>query len=100
VMAADRRVTLRLPGALSPAEVAAWMGAADLYVQPSRALRGGRSEGSPLAVREALAVGLPAVACAVGGLIELGRTPGVHLVAPEQPAALAQTMGALLRCYA
>jgi glycosyltransferase involved in cell wall biosynthesis len=99
-MATDRRVSLRLPGALSPTEVAAWMGAADLYVQPSRALRSGRSEGSPLAVREALAAGLSAVACSVGGLVELGTSPGVQLVAPEQPAALAEAIGALLRCCA
>jgi glycosyltransferase involved in cell wall biosynthesis len=96
-MAADRGVSLRLPGGLAPTEVAAWMGAADLYVQPSRTLRSGRSEGSPLAVREALAVGVPAVACAVGGLIELARSSDVHLVAPEQPAALAAAISALLR---
>jgi glycosyltransferase involved in cell wall biosynthesis len=99
-MASDRRVSLRLPGALSPTEVAVWMGAADLYVQPSRVLRSGRSEGSPLAVREALAVGLPAVACAVGGLIELAGSPGFHLVAPEQPPALAAAISTVLRCCA
>jgi hypothetical protein len=95
-MAADRGVVLRLPGALGSGDVAAWMGAADLYVQPSRVLPSGRSEGSPLAVREALAVGLPVVACAVGGLAEL-ESGGVQLVPPEDPPALAAAISATLR---
>jgi glycosyltransferase involved in cell wall biosynthesis len=80
------RLDLTLPGALSPAETARWMRAADLYVQPSRRLPSGRGEGMPLALREALNVGVPAVASALGGMAEL---PGLVLVPPDDPGALA-----------
>jgi teichuronic acid biosynthesis glycosyltransferase TuaC len=97
-MAAARKVVLRQPGSLPPAGVAAWMGAADVYVQPSRVLPGGRSEGSPLAVREALSVGLPVIATSVGGLAELADLPGrVQLVPPEDPAALAAALATALQ---
>jgi glycosyltransferase involved in cell wall biosynthesis len=59
---------------------------ADLVVIPSRVLPNGRSEGSPMIALEALAAGVPLVASAVGGLREL---PGIALVPPDDPAALA-----------
>ncbi len=88
-LARGRGVTLRLPGVLPRAAVADWLSASDLYVQPSRILPNGRSEGMPLGVREALAAGLPVVATAGGGLAELA-CPGarVTLVPPENLAAL------------
>jgi glycosyltransferase involved in cell wall biosynthesis len=84
------RVELTLTGALSPARTAGWMRAADLYVQPSRRLPTGRAEGTPLALREAMSVGVPAVASAVGGIAELR---GLTLVPPDDPAALALAIG-------
>src|SRR5262249_6930231 len=64
---------------------------ADLFVLPSR------SEAFPNSVIEAMAAGLPVIASAVGGLLELvdsGRT-GL-LVPPDDPAALARALEAVL----
>jgi len=66
-----RSVSLSLPGLLPRAELASWLAAADVYVQPSRALPSGRTEGVPLATLEALAVGVPVIAARTGGLAEL-----------------------------
>jgi teichuronic acid biosynthesis glycosyltransferase TuaC len=93
--AARAGVDLRLPGAVARATVAEWMAAADLYVQPSVALPNGRAEGTPLAVREALAVGLPVIASEVGGMAELAA-PALTLVAPGQPSALARAIATFL----
>ncbi len=64
---------------------------ADLFVLPSR------FEGHPLALLEAMAAGLPIVATAVAGNTDAIR-PGEDglLVRPEDPAALAEAIGALL----
>ena len=59
---------------------------ASVVVVPSRALPSGRTEGTPAIALEALAAGVPVVASAVGGLCEL---PGVRLVPPDDPHALA-----------
>src|SRR5207248_9711210 len=67
-----------------------WAGAR-LYVQPSR------QEGFGLAVAEAMAGGLPVVASAVDGLVEVldGGRAGV-LVPPDDPQALADAVVTLL----
>jgi glycosyltransferase involved in cell wall biosynthesis len=56
-----------------------------------------RSEGLPTAALEAMAAGVPVVATAVGGLLEL-IVPGNTglLVPPENPTALAAAIGRLL----
>jgi glycosyltransferase involved in cell wall biosynthesis len=59
---------------------------ASAVVIPSRVLASGRTEGTPLIALEALAAGVPVIASAVGGLPDV---PGVHLVPPDDPAALA-----------
>ena len=69
-LARARGVDLRLPGEVPPATVQAWLALADVFVHPSRALDG-RTEGQPVAVREALAAGVPVVASASGGIPEL-----------------------------
>lgn len=55
-------VRLRLPGFVPRREVADWMRAADLLLLPSVQLPNGRTEGAPTVLREAAAVGLPALA--------------------------------------
>jgi len=60
-LAAAASVSLRLPGFVPRAEVAAWLRAADVYVQPSIRLANGRTEGTPIATREARAIGIPVV---------------------------------------
>jgi glycosyltransferase involved in cell wall biosynthesis len=92
--AARAGVDLHLPGAVTRAHVADWMTAADLYVQPSVPLATGRAEGMPVAVREALAVGVPVIASAVGGLCELAEA--LTLVPPTDPAALSRAIAPFL----
>jgi glycosyltransferase involved in cell wall biosynthesis len=87
-------VDLRLPGALDQPALARHMAAATLFVHPCRTLRSGRSEGMPLVVREALARGLPVVASASGGLVELDGADGLVLVPADDTGALA---GAIAR---
>lgn len=69
------RVTVT--GPVAPEEVARWLSAADLFVLASE------REGSPNALREALACGCPVVACDVGDTREvLGAHAG--LIVPQR----------------
>jgi glycosyltransferase involved in cell wall biosynthesis len=71
-------------------DVPALLAAADVFVLPSR------SEAFPNGAIEAMAAGLPVVACAVGGLLDLietGRT-GI-LVPPSDPEPLADALQSL-----
>ena len=73
-------------------DVTELLAAADVFVLPSR------SEAFPNGALEAMAAGLPVVACRVGGLIDLvehGRT-GL-LVPPDDPAALAAALASLVQ---
>jgi glycosyltransferase involved in cell wall biosynthesis len=65
------------------------LSAASVVVVPSRVTAGGRTEGTPAIALEALAAGVPVVASAVGGLCGLAGRPGVRLVPPDDPRALA-----------
>ena len=66
------------------------LGALDLFVLCSA------HEGTPLALLEAMAAGLPPVATRVGGIPEmLGPDPAGLLVPPGNPAALAREIGRL-----
>jgi len=72
-------------------DVAELLAAADAFVLPSR------SEAFPNGAIEAMAAGLPVVACRVGGLVDLiedGRT-GL-LVPPDDPSAMADALGSLM----
>jgi glycosyltransferase involved in cell wall biosynthesis len=71
------------------ADPSTWLRAMDVFVFPSR------REGSPNAVLEAMATGLPIVATAIGGVIDLLEEDGAGvLVQPDDADALA---GALIR---
>lgn len=88
-----RRLDLdvRLPGSVPRPEVTRWMHTADCYIQPSRRLPTGRTEGLPTATLEALQAGLPVVASRTGGLADI-EGPGVRLVAPDNVRALASAL--------
>jgi glycosyltransferase involved in cell wall biosynthesis len=81
--------SVRFVGPLT--DVAAMMQAADLVVQPSH------FEALGLSAIEALACGVPLVACAVGGLLDF-VVDGVNgrLCPPQDPPALAASLGPLL----
>jgi glycosyltransferase involved in cell wall biosynthesis len=69
------------------------LGQASLVVVPSRILKTGRTEGTPLVALEALAAGVPVVASAVGGLIDLAA---ICHVPPDEPRALAAAIDRVL----
>jgi glycosyltransferase involved in cell wall biosynthesis len=77
---------LRLTGHLGPDAVAAAMAGSAAVVIPSRTL-GTREEGCPVVALEALAVGVPVLASATGGLVDL--LPPECLFPPEDDEALA-----------
>jgi glycosyltransferase involved in cell wall biosynthesis len=70
--------------------VAPYYAAADVFALPSR------SEGSPNALLEAMAAGLPVAACAVGGVPEIADPRSAVLVPPDDPPALATALTRLL----
>lgn len=78
-------------GSKSPADVAALLATADIFVLPSFA------EGVPVVLMEALGSGLPVVASFVGGIPELVED-GVtgFLVPPGEPVALADRISTLV----
>lgn len=91
---ADR---VEFTGWIEPNRVPAWLAAADVVVAPSRVGPDGWQEGQGLSIIEAMAQGRPVVATRTGGIpetIDAGVT-GV-LVDPEDPAALAAAIAALL----
>ena len=65
--------------------------AIDLFCMPSR------QEGLPLALLEAQACGKPVIATDVGGIPDLICPYSGHLVPPEQPAVLGQSLLEKLR---
>jgi glycosyltransferase involved in cell wall biosynthesis len=82
---------LHLLGQVTPAEVQRLLGAADLFVHPSRC-----AEGLPSSILEAAAAGLPIVATPQGGTVEVIRSPDHGLlVPPGDAAALGSAMARL-----
>ncbi len=82
-----------LPGC-SFDDVAVWMAASDLVTLPSY------MEGCPNVVLEALSSGRPVVATNVGGIPEILSDECGRLVAPRDPAALAQALTSVLdQCW-
>lgn len=73
------QVRLRVAWAIPPEDIPVWMSAADALVFPSW------SEGSPNAVKEAMACELPVVATPVGDIPErLLGIPGCHVLPPDE----------------
>lgn len=74
------------------ADTSNWLHAMDVFAFPSRL------EGSPNAVLEAMASGLPIVASAIGGVVDLlGEDRVGALVPPDNPPALTEVLDQLLR---
>jgi glycosyltransferase involved in cell wall biosynthesis len=78
------RVTLT--GRIEQAEVARWMGAADVLALPSE------NEGLGLVLLEAMACGTPCVASRVGGIPEIHDEQTGMLVIPGDPDALSAAL--------
>ena len=92
-------VDARFFGHVAGGEKRSLLMAADAFVVPSRVLPGGRSEGVPVAMLEAMAHGLPIVASAVGGISDvIASDPraGV-LVPPDEPERLGDALERLRR---
>lgn len=88
---------VRFIGRVSEERLATLYAAADLYVMPSRPIRGKLAEGFGLAYLEAAAAGTPGVATDFGGIPDAvvdGET-GL-LVPPNDPEALADAIAELL----
>lgn len=85
-----------LHGGLPRDAVAEMVGRSDVVVLPSAPTKEGKREGIPVALMEAMAVGLPIVSTVSGSIPELVET-GVTglLVAPADPIALADALSTL-----
>ena len=90
-LAADLNVQSQIVFVGQVSDPRPYYAAADALALPSL------SEGSPLALLEAMAAGLPIVATAVGGVPEMvENNENALLVAPQRPDALAEALGRLL----
>lgn len=88
--------TVTLAGRMTTDAVAAELASADVLVAPSVPTRGGKREGIPVVLMEAMSTGLPVVASRLSGIPEL-VTDGVNglLVPPGDDAALADALASL-----
>jgi colanic acid/amylovoran biosynthesis glycosyltransferase len=91
---------VRLAGPLSHADVELRLREADVFVLACRVGRDGDRDGMPVAIAEAMATGLPVVSTRIGGIEELVRDGTGLLVPPDDPDALANTIGQLVEAGA
>ena len=95
--AESRGVRLSLLGPLDALGKARLFAATDRFVHPSITLEGGRAEGVPVALLEALSAGLPAIATQTGGVASSFKESAQLSLIPERDiealrAALLQPM--------
>ncbi len=92
---ASRRAGVRLVGEQPPARVALHLQAADAFALPA-VDQAGVIEGTPTAVLEAMAAGLPVLTTDSGGAKDvIERVPGLTLVPQGDARALAEAIGRL-----
>lgn len=82
-------------GMLGPSARDALLAVADVFALPSREI-GGRTEGMPVALLEAMVSGVPGVASDTGGVAAAAQGAGVLLVPPDDRGALARAMARVL----
>lgn len=96
--AAGLREDLEMPGAMPQERVKALLDTADAFVLPCVVAKSGDRDGIPVALMEAMALGVPVVSTHVSGIPELIRDgENGLLVKAEDPEALAQALGRILR---
>jgi glycosyltransferase involved in cell wall biosynthesis len=87
------REVVDLRGAVPHEQVAAILAGATAMVLPSVTARDGQMEGIPVALMEAMALGVPVVSTRLSGIPELVRDGESGLLVPERdPVALAEAM--------
>jgi colanic acid/amylovoran biosynthesis glycosyltransferase len=86
-----------LLGALNSSQVAEELSKADVFIMPSVVASNKMMEGIPVALMEAMAVGLPVIASHISGIPELveDRVSGV-LVPERDPQAIATAVGLIM----
>ncbi len=88
---------VRLRGAMEQLEVLNAIGAADLFVLPCVVEKTGMQDGIPVALMEAMALGVPVVSTKVSGIPELVKDGAGILVEPGDPRSLASAMEKVMR---
>lgn len=89
---------VRLLGALSQTQVREVLSRAEIFVLPSVQTEDGNQDGIPVALMEAMALGLPVISTAVSGIPELvGDGMSGLLTPPRNAVALADAMTQLLK---
>ncbi|CAG0938719.1 partial N-acetyl-alpha-D-glucosaminyl L-malate synthase, partial [Candidatus Brocadiaceae bacterium] len=87
---------VELLGPLPQESVASILPTAHCYVQPSIVTPSGKMEGIPVAIMEAMAVGLPVVATSISGIPEIVRSGETGwLVPPADAKALADALAGM-----
>lgn len=86
-----------LSGPQSQAQISAALSTASVFVLPAIVDRDGGMDNLPTVIMEGMAAGLPVVATAIGGILEMVEENASGLLVPERdPAALASAIEQLL----
>lgn len=89
---------LELPGAMPQERVKGILGSADVFVLPCVVAKSGDRDGIPVALMEAMALGVPVVSTALSGIPELVvNAENGLLVTPNDPVALSQALEQLIQ---
>jgi len=89
-LAADKRVTLELPGIVPNEQLPEWLRRADAYLITSH------HEGHPKSLLEAMSVGLPCIGTDVPGIRDILVEGETGRLCPSEPAPLAAAINAVL----